>query len=138
MKKNDLLAQMSLISLVLVLIHLPDDYVHGLDKHVVDTPYPILIFVVWAIGLLLLRERMIGRIILLLGGLAAIGMPIIHLRGHFPPDFAASDGAFRFIVTLYAVGTTGALTIILALRELFWRPIAAETLANPMRSPAGL
>jgi len=118
MKRNDLLAQMSLISLVLVLIHLPDDYVHGLDMHVVDSPYPVLIFVVWACGLFLFRERLIGRIILLLGGIAAIGMPIIHLNGHFPPGFAASDGAFRFVCTLYAVGTTGSLAIILALREL--------------------
>ena len=121
MKRNDLLAQMSLISLVLVLIHLPDDYVHGFDMHVVDSPYPVLIFVVWGCGLFLLRERTIGRIILLLGGIAAIGMPIIHLNGHYPPGFAASAGAYRFICTLYAVGTTGSLTIILALRELFGR-----------------
>lgn len=118
MKRNDLLAQMSLISLVLVMVHMPDDYVHGLDLHVVGSPYPILIFVVWACGLFLFRDRMIGRIILLLGGIAAIGMPIIHLNGHFPPGFATSDGAFRFVLTLYAVGTTGALTIIFALREL--------------------
>lgn len=118
MKRNDLLAQMSLISLVLVSLHFPDDYVHGFDKHVVANPYPILIFVVWACGLLLLRERLIGRIILLLGGIVAIAMPVIHLNGHFPPEFAASDGAYRFIWTLYAVGTTGSLTVILALREL--------------------
>lgn len=118
MKRNDLLAQMSLISLVLVSLHFPDDYVHGFDKHVVANPYPILIFVVWACGLLLLRERLIGRIILLLGGVVAVAMPVIHLNGHFPPEFATSDGAYRFIWTLYAVGTTGSLTIILALREL--------------------
>lgn len=121
MKTNDLLAQLSLISLVLVSIHLPDDYVHGLDKHVVDNPYAILIFVVWACGLLLFRERLIGRIILLLGGLVAVAMPIIHLNGRYPPDFAASDGAFRFVWTLYAAGTTGSLTVILALHELFSR-----------------
>ncbi|HKV52802.1 MAG TPA: hypothetical protein VJO52_16525 [Gemmatimonadaceae bacterium] len=119
MKRNDLLAQLSLISLLLLSLHLPDDYVHGFDKHVVDNPYPILIFVVWACGLLLLRERLLGRIILLLGGVAAVAMPIIHLNGHIPPEFAASDGAFRFVWTLYALGTLGTLTIIVALRELF-------------------
>ena len=118
MKRNDLLAQMSLISLILVSIHLPEDYVHGFDKHVVANPYPILIFVVWACGLLLLRERLIGRIILLLGGVVAVAMPVMHLNGHFAPDFATSNGALRFIWILYAVGTTGSLTIILALREL--------------------
>jgi hypothetical protein len=105
MKRNDLLAVLSLISLLLVSIHLPDDYVHGFDKHVVNNPYAILIFVVWACGLLLFRERLIGRIILLLGGIVALAMPIIHLNGHFSPDFATSDGAFRFVWTLYALGT---------------------------------
>jgi hypothetical protein len=118
MKRNDLLAQLSLLSLLLVSMHLPDDYVHGFDSHVVANPYPILIFVVWACGLLLLRERLIGRIILLLGGVVAVAMPIIHLNGHFPPDFATSDGAFRFVWILYALGTLGSLTVILALREL--------------------
>ena len=92
MKRNDLLAQMSLIPLVLVSIHIPDDYVHGLDNHVVDNPYGILVLVVWAAGLFLLRERLIGRIVLLLGGLVAVAMPLIHLNGHYP-SFATSDGA---------------------------------------------
>ena len=121
MKKNDMLALMSLISLLLLSLHFPDDYVHGLDKHVVNNPYAILIFVVWACGLLLFRERLIGRSILLLGGVVSIAMPIIHLNGHFPPEFASSNGAFRFVWTLYALGTTGSLTVILALRELLDR-----------------
>jgi len=121
MKKNDLLALLSLIALILLSIHLPDDYVHGFDKHVVDSPYPILIFVVWAGGLLLARERLIGRIILLLGGLVAIGMPVLHLNGHFRPEFATSHGALLFLWILYALGTTGALIVILALKELVSR-----------------
>ena len=48
-------------------------------------------------------------------------MPAIHLHGQFPANFAASDDAFRFVWTLYAAGTTGALTIIFALRELLNR-----------------
>jgi hypothetical protein len=134
MKKNDLLGQLSLISLVLVSIHVPDDYVHGFDKHVVDNPYGILIFVVWACGLLLLRERLIGRIILLLGGLVAVAMPILHLNGHYPPDFATADGAFRFVWTLYAVGTTGSLAVILAMRELLGRrssPLLLDEIPPP-------
>lgn len=121
MRRNDTLALLSLVALILLSMHLPDDYVHGFDKNVVNSPYPILIFVVWACGLLLLRERLIGRIILLLGGIIAIGMPVIHLNGHFRPEFATSDGAFRFVWTLYALGTTGALIVILALKELFAR-----------------
>ena len=117
-----MLALLSLVSLLLVSLHIPDDYVHGFDKYVVNNPYAILIFVVWACGLLLFRERLIGRIILLLGGVVAMGIPVIHLNGHYSPEFATSDGAFRFIWTLYAMGTTGALIVILALRELFSLP----------------
>ncbi len=75
----------------------------------------------WRAGSSLVRERVIGQVILLLGGLFAVAMPIIHLNGRFPADFARADGAFRFIWTLYAVGTTGALTVIFAARELFNR-----------------
>lgn len=120
-RKNDLLALLSLISLVLLSMHVADDYVQGFDKHVVDNPYGILAFVFVACGIFLFRERLVGRIILLLGGIFAVAMPIMHLNGHYPPDFARADGAFRFVWTLYAIGTTGALTIILALRELVSR-----------------
>jgi hypothetical protein len=122
MRPNDRLALMSLISLVLLSVHVADDYVQGFDRHVADNPYGILVFVLWACGILLFRERLIGRVILLLGGLAAVAMPILHLNGRIPADFARADGAFRFVWTLYALGTTGALTVILAARELFSRP----------------
>lgn len=70
------------------------------------------------------RERLIGRIILLLGGVVAVAMPIIHLNGRFPPHFSASDSAFRFVWTSYALGTLGLLTVILALRERLARSSA--------------
>ena len=124
MKRNDVLALASLLSLVLLSMHFADDYVQGFDKHVADNPYGILVLVVPACGIFLLRERLIGRILLLLGGLAAILMPVIHLRGHFSPDFARADGAFRFIWTLYALGTVGVLIVMLAIRELVRRPRA--------------
>lgn len=119
MRKNDLLALMSLISLVLLSMHVADDYVQGFDKHPVDNPYGILFFVLVACGIFLFRERVIGRVILLLGGLFAAAMPITHLNGRLPADFARADGAFRFVWTLYALGTTSALAVILAARELF-------------------
>jgi hypothetical protein len=121
MRKNDLLALMSLISLVLLSVHVADDYIQGFDRHVVDNPYGILIFVLWGCGIFFFRERVIGHVILLFGGLVAVAMPILHLNGRFPADFARADGAFRFIWTLYAIGTTGALAVILAARELFGR-----------------
>jgi hypothetical protein len=48
-------------------------------------------------------------------------MPVLHLNGHFRPEFATSNGALRFLWILYALGTTGALIVILALKELLGR-----------------
>ncbi len=118
MKPRDLLTVLSLIAMLLLSIHIADDYVHGFDRSVVNSPYPILIFVVWASGVLL-RDRLIGRIIILLGGVAAVGMPVIHLNGRgYGPEFLNAGGALRFIWTLYALGTVGCLIIILAIREM--------------------
>jgi len=119
MKQKDLLTVLSLIAIVLTSMHVADDYVHGFDRHVVNNPYGILIFVVWSSGVLLLRDRLIGRVIMLLGGLVAILMPIIHLNGRgYGEDFLKTDGALRFIWTLYILGTVGAVIIIGAVREM--------------------
>ena len=119
MKQKDLLTVLSLIAIVLTTMHVADDYVHGFDLHVVDNPYGIVIFVVWSSGVLLLRDRLVGRVIVLLGGVIAIGMPIIHLHGRgYGAEFLKVDGALRFIWTLYLLGTIGALIIIGAVREM--------------------
>ncbi len=119
MKQKDLLTVLSLIAIVLTTMHVADDYVHGFDLHVVDNPYGILIFVVWSAGVLLLRDRLIGRVVVLLGGLVAIAMPILHLDGRgYGEQFLKTDGALRFIWTLYLLGTIGAVIVIGAVREM--------------------
>jgi hypothetical protein len=119
MKQKDLLTVLSLIAIVLTTMHMADDYLHGFDRHVVANPYPILIFVVWSSGVLLLRDRLIGRIVMLLGGLVAIAMPIIHLNGRgYGEEYLRTDGALRFIWTLYILGTIGAVIIIGAVHEM--------------------
>jgi hypothetical protein len=119
MKPDAMLTVTSLIAIVLLSIHIPDDFVLGFDKNVVNTPYWILIFVVWLCGVLLLRQRMIGRVIILLGGVAAIGMPWIHLHGRGYGDAFINSGAgLRYLWTLAALGTTGSFIIILSVIEL--------------------
>lgn len=119
MKQKDLLTVLSLIAIALTTMHVADDYVHGFDVHVVDNPYGILIFVIWSSGVLLLRDRLVGRVTMLLGGVIAIAMPIMHLNGRgYGVEFLKVDGALRFIWTLYLLGTIGALIIIGAIREM--------------------
>jgi len=117
--KELLLTVLSLLAIVLVGMHIADDYVHGFDLRVVNNPYAILILVAWSSGVLLVRDRLIGRVVILLGGLVAITIPILHLNGRGYGDvFLKTDGALRFIWTLYMLGTIGALIIICAIREM--------------------
>jgi hypothetical protein len=53
---------------------------------------------------------------MLLGGLLAALMPAIHMRG--TGAFVKSGGAFFFIWTLFALGATGTLSVILAAQGL--------------------
>ena len=122
MNPKALLTTLSLIAIALNLAHVTDDFILGFDKGVVNNPYGIAIFGTWLIGVLVLRERLIGRIILLLGGFFALAMPVLHLRGRGYGDaFVQSSAAFRFIWTLYALGVLGLVIIILSARELISR-----------------
>lgn len=117
MKQNVLLLQvMSLLAAVLLSLHVTDDIVRGYDGWGFEKLSFQLILVVWSYAALLLAERRSGRIIILLGGLLAALMPAIHMRGS--GAFVKSNGAFFFIWTLFAVGTSGALSAILAARGL--------------------
>ena len=72
-----------------------------------------------ACGTLLLSERRAGYIIMFLGGLATLGMPIIHRNNGFTPAVAESPGGLFFIWTLMVLGVTGGLALILSARGLW-------------------
>jgi hypothetical protein len=119
MNHHRLLTLLSVFAMALLAVHLADDFILGFDKSVLASPYPIGIWVVWLWGLVLWRDRLGGRIILLLGGLMALGMPIIHIHGRgFGDDFVHSGAALRFIWILYTLGAIGPLMIILAVKEI--------------------
>lgn len=115
MTKNPLLTVISLLTVLLMSIHVTDDIVRGYEKWSFEKLSFQLILVVWLCGTLLLAERRAGRVIMFLGGLLAALMPAIHMRG--TGAFVKSSGAFFFIWTLFAVGSLGALTCILAVRR---------------------
>jgi hypothetical protein len=99
-----------------------DDIVRGFDSWGPQSLFGVLILVVWLYGTLVLPERRSGLVIILLGGLCAAVMPVIHMRG----NYAKSSGAFLFIWTLFALGATGGLSVILAARGLWRRPLGAS------------
>jgi hypothetical protein len=110
----------SLLSIILVPLHIGGDVALGLDRGgsgLVTVVVPILL--VLACGTLLLGERRSGHIIMFLGGLAALAMPIIHRNNAFTPAIARSPGGLLFIWTLIALGVTGGLSVILSARGLW-------------------
>ena len=119
MKLNTLTVA-SLITIILVPFHVAGDIALGLDQGgsgVVFILVPILRLI--ALGTFLLAERTSGHILMFLGGLAALGMPIIHRNNAFTPTIAKAPGGVFFVWTLVALGITGGLAIVLSARGLW-------------------
>jgi hypothetical protein len=112
MKRSVLLTVTSLLSIVLISLHVTDDVIRGFDPWGPPMLNFVVILVVWLCGTLLLPERRSGLVIMLVGGLFAALMPVIHIK--MRPGFTKSSGAFFFIWTLFALGATGSLSVILA------------------------
>jgi uncharacterized membrane protein YjgN (DUF898 family) len=114
MTRNSLLTITSLLTILLMSLHVTDDIVRGISPPGADNVGAVAIFVVWLIGALVLAERRWGYLIMLLGGLAAVSVPVLHMRGGRYPAIATSSGGFFFVWTLIAVGVTGTLSVILS------------------------
>lgn len=119
MKSNTPLTVASLISIVLMSLHITDDIVRGISPPGADNVGASVIFLVWLIGTLALAERRLGYVITLLGGIFAAAMPVLHMTGRGYPAIAKSAGGFFFTWTLIVVGTTGAYAAILSIRGLW-------------------
>lgn len=116
MKPSVLLPAASLLSLVLIMIHLTGDVLLQAEG-AVKFPIPVVIFAVWLYGTLMLPDRVAGYIIMLLGGLFSAGMIVIHSR----TGVVHKSGGFYFVFTMFALSTTGWFTMILAARGLWLR-----------------
>ena len=118
--KPNTLTIVSLLSIVLLPFHIAGDVALGLDRGgpgFVFVVVPILLVI--ACGALLFGERRVGYVIKFLGGLATLGMPLIHRNNGFTPAIAKAPGGVFFIWTLVALGITGGLAMILSARG-FW------------------
>ena len=118
MKDNVLLTIASLLSILLLTLHITDDIVRGISK-AESSNTALLVLAVFLYGSLVLAERRSGHVIMLLVGLFAAGMPVIHMRGAHYAEIARSTGGFFFVWTLWALGGLGGLTLILSARGLW-------------------
>jgi hypothetical protein len=113
MKPRVMLTVTSLISILLLSLHIAEDIVLGFASGGLTNLAGIAILVVYLCGTLLLSDRRTGRIIVLLGSIIAAGMPVLHMMGA-GVGVKRSAGAFFFIWTLYALGVTGTFGVILS------------------------
>ena len=119
MKRNELLTIASLLSILLLTLHVTDDIVRGISKAEPANIFAVAIFVFLLYGPLMLAERRSGYVIMLLGGIFAAAMPVMHMRGAHYGEIAKSSGGFFFIWTLFALGVTGVFSFILSAQGLW-------------------
>src|SRR6202162_2289266 len=117
MKHNTMLTVASLLSLLFLTLHITDDIVRGISK-AESSNTALLVLAVFLYGTLVLPERRSGHVIMLLVGLLAAAMPVMHMRGAHYGDIAKSAGGFFFVWTLWALGGLGGFTFILSARGL--------------------
>jgi biotin transporter BioY len=123
MKQNEILVVTYLLSILLLTLHITDDIVRGISK-AQPSNIALITLAVFLYGTLMLAERRSGYVIMLLVGLFAAGMPVIHMRGAHYGEIAKSTGGFFFVWTLWALGALGGFTLILSalgLWNLPWR-----------------
>jgi hypothetical protein len=125
MKPSVMLTIASLLSLLLMMFHPTNDVLLQAEG-AVKYPIPVLIFVLWLYGTLMLTDRVLGYVIMLLGGLIAAGMIVIHSKG----GVVHKNGGFFFVWTMFALSATGWFTAILSARGL-WLTLRARRSGLP-------
>ncbi len=121
MNPNTLLTIASLLSITLFVFHVADDIIIGVEPgNAQDVIGVTAISIVWLCGTLLLRGRLIGYIITLVGGMMAAVVPYLHFSGKgVGGDFAKTPGAYFFICTLLVLAVTGTFSAILSIQGLW-------------------
>jgi len=139
MKRTVILTITSLLSILLMTIHLSDDIVRGFEPGGVRNISGVLMLVVWLYGTLLLSERRSGYIIILLGSILGSGVPVVHMigKGLVGGRVANSGGIHFWVWTLITLQVTSIFSLILSARGLWslpWRKPRQSNNPN-MESP---
>ena len=99
-------------------LQVTDDIVRGIST-AEPSNIALLVLAVLLYGTLVLPERRSGHVIMLLVGLFAAAMPVLHMRGAHYGEIAKSAGGFFFVWTLWALGGLGGVTVMLSARGLW-------------------
>jgi hypothetical protein len=122
MKQSVLWTLASVLSVLLLTLHLADDIVLGFEKGRTSNLLVVPIAVLWLYGTLVLAERRSGYVITLLGSLLGAFVPVIHFQaaaGVAGGRVANSSGAFFFVWTLLAIGVCAVFSFLLSAHGLW-------------------
>ena len=121
MKTHTMLTVTSLLSILLLTVHLADDIVRGYSPGGVANVIGLAVVAGWLYATLVLAGRRSGYIINLVFSLLAIGVPVIHMTG-LGLGQGRSTGAFFFVWTLLALGVITMGSVMLAVHGLWGLP----------------
>jgi len=131
MRKNLELTVTSLVTLFLMIVHMTHDVIRQAPGSVLY-PIPVFVFALWLYATLVLPGRVGGYVITFFGGLFGAGMIVVHSKGLV----VGKGGGFFFVWTLFAVSTTGWVTMILSARGL-WTTLRSRRAAR-LASTSGM
>jgi hypothetical protein len=95
-----------------------DDIARGIDTIGLHTLPAILVLGLWLYGTLVLGGRRSGYILQLLLAILGLGVVIIHLKGAHMGQIAVSSGGVVFVWTLFVIGTTSFMSMLLCVHGL--------------------
>jgi hypothetical protein len=123
MKHSTMLTIATLLTIVGLIFHMTDDILRegGMAVQGTKNLTVVVVLALFLYGALVLKERKAGYIIMFIGGLAGLGMPVLHLalaRHVIENELARVRGDYLFVWTLLALGVTGLFSLILSVRCL--------------------
>jgi hypothetical protein len=127
MKQTATLTTASLLTILLMTIHLAGDIIFKLSPAGLVNLFAVFIFVVQLYGTLVLAGRRAGYIIIFVGSAMGLFIAVIHMkgtRGLIGGDIGSSGQALLFVWTILALAVTATFSLILsasALLSLPWR-----------------
>jgi hypothetical protein len=108
----------SLLSLVLLTLHLADDAARGMFPGGIAVVYAAIAAGALLYGIVMQGDRRLGLVVMLIVSLFAVAMPVLHTNGAGVGTIAKSSGGLFFVWTLVALGALGTFTFILSVRAL--------------------
>ena len=118
MKPGVLLTGTTLITALFLTLHVADDIARGIDTIGLHSLIPILVLGLWLYGTLVLTGRRSGYILQLLLSILGLGVVIIHLKSAHMGQIAVSSGGVVFVWTLFVLGTTSFMSMLLCVHGL--------------------